>query len=146
MWIHCYIYKCKHKWNIVFNYLIRTQEVTKCNFFLSFPPLISHITYLKLFKSTYIWPNSYSSLTWMHMRSNSIPLHDFIRNREGKYSNPWTNRVKPNVNGRTHKDVNYLFFLLWPIIYFFHKLVEVVNAFRWEEYGSQIRMGKAIIF
>ena len=29
------------------------------------------------------------------------------------------------------------FCLLCPIIYFFQKLVELVNAWGWEEYGSQ---------
>ena len=71
--------------------------------------------------------------------------HDFTRNREGKYSHDWANRVNPNVNGRTHKSVNYPFCHLCPIIYFFHKLVEVVNTLGSEEYGSQIWIGKAII-
>ena len=67
--------------------------------------------------------------------------HDFTKNREGKYSNPRSNRVNPNVNGRTHKAVNYIFWLIHPIIYFFQKLVEVVNAWGMEEYDSQIQIG-----
>ena len=50
--------------------------------------------------------------------------------------------LEPNVNGRTHKCLIYPFLLLCPIIYFFQKLVEVVNALGMEEYGSQIRIGK----
>ena len=60
----------------------------------------------------------------------------------GGYSNYWANSVNPSVNGRTHKAVNYPFFILWPIIYFFRKLVKVVNALGREEYGSEIRIGK----
>ena len=72
--------------------------------------------------------------------------HDLKRNTEGKYSNPWANRVKTNVEGKTHKAVHYLFCLFFPIIYFFQKLVEVVNAWGMEEYGIQIRVGEAINF
>ena len=72
--------------------------------------------------------------------------HDFIRNREGKYSKPWANGVDPNVKRKTHKAINYLFCLIHPIIYFFHKLVEVVNALGCEEYGSQLRIGEATHF
>ena len=72
--------------------------------------------------------------------------HDFTRNREGNYSNPWANSVKPNVNTRTHKNLNYPFCLIHPIIYFFQKLVGVVNSLRLEDYGIQIRMGKSISF
>ena len=50
--------------------------------------------------------------------------------------------IEPSVNGRMHKVVNYLFCLIHPIIYFFQKLVEVVNALGMEEYDSQIRMKK----
>ena len=70
------------------------------------------------------------------MQCNKRWGHDFTRNREGNYSNPWANSVEPSVNGRTHKEVNYLFFLIHPIIYFFQKLVEVVNALGRERYGS----------
>ena len=58
--------------------------------------------------------------------------HDFTRNREG--------------NIQTHKAVNYPFCLLCPIIYFFQKLVEVVNALGWEEYGFKFVLGKPSIF
>ena len=40
--------------------------------------------------------------------------------------------LEPNFNGGTHKVVNYLFCLMHPIIYFFQKLVEVVNALEWK--------------
>ena len=68
--------------------------------------------------------------------------HDFIRNKEEKYTNYWANSVEPSVNGRTHKAVNYPFCLLCRIIYFFQRLVGEVNAWGMEEYGSQIRIGK----
>ena len=74
-----------------------------------------------------------------------MSMQHFTRNG-GKYSNPWANSVEPNVKGKTHKAVNYLFCLIHPIIYFFQKLVEVVNAWGWEEYGSQIWVGEAIRF
>ena len=54
--------------------------------------------------------------------------HDFTRNRwgGGGYSNPWANRVKPNVKGKTHKAVNHPFCIFVPIVYFFQKSVEEV--------------------
>ena len=64
----------------------------------------------------------------------------------GGYSNPSANGEKPNVKGKTHQTVNYPFCLLVSIIYFCRKLVELVNAWGWEEYGSQIRIGEAISF
>ena len=64
----------------------------------------------------------------------------------GKYSNLWANGENPNVKGRTHKAVNYPFCLLWPIIYLFQKLVELVNALGMEEYGSQICIWEATHF
>ena len=47
------------------------------------------------------------------------------------------NGENPNVNGRTHQTVNYLSCLIHPIIYYCHKLVEVVIAWEWEEYGQR---------
>ena len=49
--------------------------------------------------------------------------------------------IEPNVNERTHTTLNYPFCLIHPIIYFFQKLVEALNALGMEEYGSQIRIG-----
>ena len=50
------------------------------------------------------------------------------------------------MKGRTHQTLNYPFCILCPIIYFFQKLVEVVNALGWEEYGSQIRIEEVTHF
>ena len=69
--------------------------------------------------------------------------HDFTRNREGEIINPWANGVKPVSKGKTRKTVNYPFFLLCPVIY---KLVGEVNAWGWEEYGSQIQIWEATHF
>ena len=35
--------------------------------------------------------------------------HDLTRIREGNHLNLWANGEKPNVKGKTHKDVNYPF-------------------------------------
>ena len=55
----------------------------------------------------------YKLIHHVNMQFNKIPTtsyamqqetgHDFTRNREGNYSNPWANRVKPNVIEGTHK-------------------------------------------
>ena len=37
--------------------------------------------------------------------------HDFTRNREGSYSKPQANNIKPNVDERTHKFSNTIFVL-----------------------------------
>ena len=84
--------------------------------------------------------------TTSYVNATQIWGHDFKRNREGYYPNPWANSVEPSVNGITHKAVNYLFCLLCPIIYLFQKLVEVVNALGMEEYGSKILIGEATHF
>ena len=59
----------------------------------------------------------------------------FLRMRE-KYLTFGANGEKKNVKGRTHQTVNYLSCLIHPIIYFHPKLVEVVIAWEWEEYGQ----------
>ena len=41
--------------------------MTNCIFFLSFPPLISYVTYLNYFKFTSCLPSSCSSMTCMHL-------------------------------------------------------------------------------
>ena len=70
----------------------------------------------------------------------------FPKDKGGGYSNLWANGENPNVKGKTSQAVNYPFCLLCPIIYFFQKLVEVVNAWGWEEYGNQIRIWESISF
>ena len=72
--------------------------------------------------------------------------HDSTRHMERKYSNTWANGGNPNVKGKTHKTINYPFYLLCQIIDFFQKLVELVDAWGWEEYGSQIQIWKATHF
>ena len=70
----------------------------------------------------------------------------FSKDKGGKYSNLCANGEKPNVKGRTHQTLNHPFFLVCPIIYFFQKFIELVNARRWEEYGNQFRIWEATHF
>ena len=64
--------------------------------------------------------------------------HDFLRIRVwgGEYLTFGANGENPNVKGRTHQIVHYLSCLIHPIIYYSQKLVEVVIAWEWEEYGK----------
>ena len=72
--------------------------------------------------------------------------HDFTRNSEGKYSNPWANRVKPNVKGKTHKAINYPFCLLCPIIYFFQKWLSWLMHGDGKSMTVKFEFGKPPIF
>ena len=60
----------------------------------------------------------------------------FLRIRRGEYLTFGANGEKPNVNERTHQTVYDLSCLIHPIIYYCQKLVEVVIAWGWEEYGQ----------
>ena len=71
--------------------------------------------------------------------------HDFPKDREGNYLNLWFNGEKPNFKGRTHQSIDYPFLSFSPIIKLCQNVVELVIAWRWEEYGEQFQIwGKPI--